>query len=678
MAEENNKNINLPTESQVKKSGFSGFMSKLFGWQRTKSGSNIEMVNVDIGSKKRISQAMMNSMEVNKTPMSERVEDLFDRWLVDNTDKISELQDRNQRVEQLSYMTLNDPYVNRAVALYADEATQLDSQNNVIQIETPDPMMTKDMYELMTKWGLTQNRVRSTIEQLGEYGDAFWANKITENGVERIIPLQQRQVSNRLEFNPIKVLEMKKRRNGSFEVFASNNYLIQKMLEELGSEGDFTEMFNTKLFGFHIDDDLVVPPWSITHFRVNADGSQFAPWGESPILGAISPFKQTQSTIALQSLARMTNFPITLFKVKTSDSMDEARQFGVVNRVREAFDNIGVSPQVGSSEVYTNNTKVWLPEGLVNVEVVRADSANSGNVDDISLYQNREAIALSLPKSFFGDEGWYSSGDSGKALTRQYKPLARRVFTLQSAFTDGLSDLFRIHFAITGIYDYRTPFTISMKYPAVEETDERTAMEKTSIEVAQSVIEVVKAAIGAGEDESLPPDIVRDILASYTFLNPNDIMKWTRDAKFSRSINTEEGGTSGSDGMDLGGDSGGIDLGGDSDGMDLGGGDDSEGMDLGGDDNVSESYNTTDNHRIREKKFNEIYRTKRDKIYFQILKENAVNSFVRGEKHVQVYYEASPSMDLMLKVLDESRLSESERLQESFIRRNSKKRRKSK
>lgn len=663
--------INVPDQSAIKKSGFSGFMSRLYGWMRGSGSKKIDFVNVDIGSNQKISQSMVNDFDIKPNKFSEQLDDLFNRWLNDNTDKITELQERKARIDQLSYMTLNDPYVNRTVALYADEATQLDSQDTILQIETPDPLMTRDMYDLLNKWGITQNRIRSTIEQMAEYGDAFWANTITEKGVQSIHPLQQYQVNDRLEFNPVKVLEQKKRREGFLSQLSNNNFLIAKMIDNMENIGDFAEMFNTKLFGFVVD-DLAVPPWCITHFRVNADGSQFAPWGESPILGAIAPFKQTQSTIALQSLARMMNFPITLFKVKTSDSMDEARQFGVVNRVREAFDNIGVNPKMGSSEVYTNNTRIWLPDGLVTVEVVKADSANSDSVDDISLYQSREAVSLGLPKSFFGEDGWYSTGDSGKALTRQYKPFARKVYTLQSAFIDGLSDLFRIHFAITGIYDFRTPFTISMKYPSVEETDDRVNAQKSSIEIADTVIGMIKSAIGASEDEPLPPDIIRDILGTYTFLKPSDIMKWTRDAKFYRIPKNDES----SD------EEGGIDFDSDSeDNFDL---DNSNDLgDLGGSDSMEEGPSDTDmsveesvknkNVRLRERQLCEKFKEQKNKIYFDVLKENSISGFVRAERHVHVSYSESESLDLMLKTLSEERVNNNSRLHEGFVKRNSRK-----
>ena len=227
----------LPTESQIKKSGFNQFMSSLFGWRRSRaksSASEIQFTKVDLGSDQRINQALVNKLTASSSgPLNQKLDQLFNSWLNDNTDKVTEIINRKQRVDQISYAILNDPYINRTVALYADEATQLDDQNTVINIETPDPKMTKAMYSLLNRWGVTQVRIRAAIEQLGSYGDAFWANRVTEKGVERIIPLQQLQVTERLEFNPVKALEIKKRREGTFSTFASSNYLIDQMLTSM-------------------------------------------------------------------------------------------------------------------------------------------------------------------------------------------------------------------------------------------------------------------------------------------------------------------------------------------------------------------------------------------------------------------------------------------------------------
>jgi hypothetical protein len=633
----------LPQSSAIKKSGLGNFLGRLFGFQRNKN--NIEFVKVDIGSNERVGQALLNN-KVTNTKLSDRLESLYQYWLTDTTDKLTELSDRKSRLEQLQYMYLNDPYVNRTVALYADEATQLDEQDTIIAIETPDPRMTRDMYKLLSQWGLTQPRIRATIEQLAIYGDAFWANKVTDNGVERIIPLQQYQISDRVEFNPVKVMEIKNKKEGAFFNALSKNYLLSTMFEDMTSSEDFTDIFDAKLFGFTVGDDLVVPPWNVTHFRIGGEASDFWPWGTSPILGALSPYKQTQSTITLQSLARMMSFPITLYKVKTDENMDEARQFATVNRVREAYDNIGVNPSEGNSEVYTVNTKIWMPDGLLTVETIKPETGSSDGVDDVKLYQDREAVALGLPRSFYGEEGWFSTGNSGKSLTQQYKPFARKVYSIQSAFLEGVADLFRIHFAVTGQYDFRIPFTLSMKYPVVEQDDEYTDAQKGSLELADSVTQLIRSAIGASEDEALPPDIIRDIINKYTFLNASDILKWTRGAKYQNLANEMEN----PEGEEDEGEFGGFDDGGPSFS------DIEEPPEPGSEpeSGVEESKESRGN-RLREKRLLEKYETVRDDVYFQALRECAITGFVRNGRHIQLFERASDSSDLMLKTLSKEK-----------------------
>lgn len=649
MADEERK---LPTDSKIKKSGFNNFMTKLFGFRRTGDKVNdLEFTQVDVDSNQRIGQAYLNELSTPSRPLSEKADKLFNYWLNDNTDTYSELSNRRQRVDQLSYAVLNDPYINQTVQLYADEACQLDEQDTIINIETPDPRMTRDMYNLLNLWGITQTRIRATFENLATYGDAFWANKVTENGIERIIPLQQLQVTDRLEFNPIKVLEMKKRREGALFNFSNKNYLIKQMLDQMEETGDFADLFDTKLFGFSIDSDLVVPPWAVTHFRVGYDLGQFYPFGTSPILGAIVPFKQTMSTIALQALARSMSFPVTLYQVKTSDSMDEGKQFNVVANVKEKFDNIGVTPKIGSSEVYTVNTKIWLPDGLLKVDVVKPD-IDINSIGDLKFHQGRTAVATGLPQGFY--ESWYGIEHSGKSLTQQYKPFARKVYSLQSAFLSGLSDLFRLQFAITGAYDFRTPFTLSMKFPSVEDTEERQGARKSGLELANNVIEIIKAAVGAGEDESLPTDIVRDILGKYTFLDPGDLMKWTRDAKFSMTTTPDIENSDSEEISDIGGMS------------EPEGEVTSESSTEGEAAPEPEIEPVAESLRIREKYLLDNYKEKKNKIYFDVLREIAVNNFVRNEQHVVVSSQPDNSMSLMLETISGESNKSNNRLQESF------------
>lgn len=638
--------------SAIKRSAFSNFMSTLFGWRRKGRGS-VEFSKVDVkGGDQRIGQALIDNAPNIGAGMTQKLEELFDVWLSDNTDKFSEIQKRENRNSQLLYMTLNDPYVARTVDLYCDEACQLDQQDTIIRIDTPDPMMTRDMYKLLNAWGVSQTRIRDTIRQMAIYGDAFWANSVSaEHGVEKIIPVPQDQVTDIIEFNPVKALELRKKHQGFFGSFASNNYLIGLMLQGMEDNNNFADMFDTKLFGYYLSNEVAVPAWSVTHFRVGSDGSEFYPFGTSPILGALAPYKQTTASIALQSLGKELNFPVTLYKVKTDPNMDEGRQFAVVNRVREAYDNIGVARSVGNSEVYTVNTKIWMPKDLLEVEVKKAEGSQNDGVDDIKLYQERTAVALGIPKAFYGDEGWGKLGQSGKSITQQYKPFARKCYSIQSAFLESLSDLFRVHFAITGQYDFRVPFTLSMKYPVVEEDDEYNASKKRSIELAKDVVDLVKTAIGAEDDDTLPADIIRDIIDKYTFLNPADIMKWTRDARYTFVRGSEE--DEGSDHGSLGLSSGSMEDIGDvsdeapssepsSDAAAL----TFESLSKEGLDRMAEA------RRIREARLIEAYKGRRGEIYFEALKATAVNNFSANGQHTVVCNQVSTHLEPMLEVLN--------------------------
>ena len=628
-------------KSQIKKSGFQNFLTSLFGWRRSNEEEKpLDFITVDVDSKEQLAQAIANKVLSKNGKMSSKLEELFEGWLADTGDSLQEVAQRRNRVDQLLYAKLNDPFILRAVQLYADEATQLDVQDRIIGIESPDLRMTKRMYELLNSWGITQQRIRATIEQLATFGDAFWSTKVSDRGVERINPLKQLQISDRLEFNPVQALELRKRMEGHFATLANKNTLIKSLLDDLEESEDFADLFDTKLFGYVIENDMVVPPWSVNHFRVNPDASEFYPFGTSPILGTLAPFKLTSSTITLQSIARVLSFPITLYKVKTTENTDEARQFEVVDRVREEYDNIGVNPASGNSEVYSVNTKIWMPDGLMDVDVVKPDT-DIGFTDDIAMYQDRTAVASGVPKAYLVQE-WGGFGNSALSLTEQYKPFARATYTIQTAFLEGLSDLFRLHFAITGEYDFRMPFTLSLRFPAEEVSDEKNKSRADSMELASSVLDMIRTAIGAEEEEGLPPDIVRDILGKFSFLDPEDIVKWTRDAQRS-SLGTEGGASIG--GSSAAGGEFDLDdaLGEEGDELDLGGGESVE--DVGEDvaeeidnEEVEESVQTI-RKTLREKRYRELskrYQESKEALYMEALKENCIQEFVRNKHHVYV------------------------------------------
>jgi len=544
-------------KSSSKRAGFFQNLTQLFGFRQNGGKHGVEFVKVDQGSELKIAQAKIG--KTFNTKLVGKLESLFDSWLQDTTDTYLILLDRSKRIAELEFALANDPFLSQAADLYADEATQTTIKGNLIEIDCADARQKSRMEDLLSQWGVTQNRLRSTAFNLTAYGDAFWSNAVGPHGVSRIAPLGIHQVKERLEFNPVQVqtdLELRKGYINTINRSAKMAQLFDTLEDKENSE--FADLFDTRLFGFALSDEMVVPPWTITHFRLNVDQSEFFPHGRPVFLKALAPFRQCNATMVLQSLARVMSFPVTVYTVKTAPGMDEALQFDRINQVREEYEAIG---EVGAgNEAFSVNTKIWAPEGLLTL-TMHSPNIDINAVADIEMYQDRVAIASGIPKGYLVQE-WGGFGNSAISLVEQFKPFARKVFNVQSAILEGLSNLFRLHFAITGEFDYRSEFALSMKFPNEEASDQRQQSKQASLTLSKDVLDTVASLVGAINDP-LPPEVIEDILAKFSFLDPDDIKRWMKPNPNQKEETPDEsdefggdmggGGLGGGGGMGMGG-----------------------------------------------------------------------------------------------------------------------------
>jgi hypothetical protein len=676
--------------SQIVNSSFNQRLSSLFGFRGVtrqnaendfERQTGIRFVKVDVGNEAyRVKQAALGSIFKN-TPLTMTLNKYFNEYLRENSLVYDNIRERLQRLNELRFAVLNDPFLGRVVELVAGEATQLDQQNRLLTVESPSVAFTNKCYELFAQWGITQQRVYSACYNLQQYGEALWAHRVSERGVERIIPLRVPALKERLEFSGAHMAEILAQMNGEFELQKNRGTKIDKLISMLTTpEGgktandlnsNFSDVFDTKLLGFEFDDGIIVPPWLISHFRFNADESEFFPYGYPPLLKALAPFKQYFSTMALQGLARASSFPVQLYKVKGTEGANVYQAFDTVNNVREEYDNIGVTPQSNSLEVYTINTKVWIPEGLLDMQVIES-KINFDFTGDLELYQDRVAIATGVPKAYL-DQEFGGFGNSGISLIEQYKPFARHVYAIQSAFLEGLGQLIRLHFAIDGTFDYNTPFVLSMRFPADEMGQEKREARTASMELATSVIELLQSSLGMEEGEPLPPDVVSDILSKYTFLDSTELSRWLRLSSIQKAASKA---TSGDD-EGGGGDDGGLgDLeGGDTD---MGGGDDAGG---GGDEPLpeSEEYYRRVKNRLKEKSYREKqihlkeiskrYKEAKNEIYMTFLRESNLQEWrdpQHGHSLVVPTIKEGGTLWESIKVLQDKEVLKSNRLQETI------------
>lgn len=562
--------------SSIIHSTFVNRLNSLFGFRtmgdKEKPETDIEkqwgikFVRVDLNNEAyRVKNAALGST-FRSQKLNSTVEHYFDAYLEDNSVSYSDIQDRQARLNELSFMYYNDVFVSRCCHLVADEATQMDKQDRILSLESPNANFVEHTYNLLNSWGITQARLNAVCFDLELYGESFWAHKIGINGIEKIKPIPVNDIIERLEFSPTRTAKFLAERDGWLSANRDRGSKLKSLIDLLKSKSTLDEaenladMFDDKLLGYELHDGVMAPPWLISHFRYNADHSEFYPYGRPPLINCLAPFKQAHSTMALQGLARSMSFPVQLYKVSTPKGMMPSQAFDMVNQVRQQYDNLGVTASGSGNEVYTVNTKIWMPSDLLDIEV-HESKCDMDFIEDLENYQKRVAYAANIPLGYLdpnGGEG--STYVSGISLMEQYKPFARHVYSIQSIVLDTIGQMIRMHYAITGEFDYNTPFILSMRFPAEEIPDEKRNSQSSSIELSQSIIDLLKTVLGISEEDPLPEDVVTDILAKYSFLDATDIQKWMRLSAFLKPIagaSSDEGG-----GDDFGGD------------MDLGGGED--------------------------------------------------------------------------------------------------------
>ena len=183
-------------KSAIINSTFVSRLTSIFGYRVSDKRATeferkygLEFVRVDLGNEAyRIRNAEIGSI-FEKTPLTSNLEKYFDSYLNDNMISYSDIKERQARLNMLSDMYYNEVYVSRVVELVADEATQLDAQNRILAVESPNLAFTQRCYELFSLWGITAQRIHKVCMDLELYGEAFWANKITPNaGVTKVIP----------------------------------------------------------------------------------------------------------------------------------------------------------------------------------------------------------------------------------------------------------------------------------------------------------------------------------------------------------------------------------------------------------------------------------------------------------------------------------------------------------
>lgn len=462
---------------------------------------------------------------VDVVKFSSQNQKLLDYWMNDVFDSPETLKERVNRYKDLDYAYYNSPIISMAIDLYTDETVQADSQSQILQVTAKESKVEKYINEFFEKLGVTQKLIRNVAFDLALYGDHFWVNVTKGNeGITRIIPIDVYSVTDRMEFNAIRVQEQMKQRGIDpiqRSTKASRLDALIKIYKEDVMDEDYSQFFKTFLFGYVLSETQYLPPWNVTHFRRYATKSEFAPYGRPILINSISPFKQLQTSKNLMALARVNKFPRETFGVDTAETMTEASKWEAVNQARQEFENLGADPT--NKDQFAIGGQIWYPKDIVDYSL-EENTISMDDIADVEMLRDDLIMGTRVPKGYLiVDQA--SFGTSGQALLQQFKPFGRAVYSNQSVIMEELANLIRLQWVMTGDFPIDTEFELTMSFPVVEESADRTRAKSDSFGLAKDIIDGIATVVGL-ETSELPPDVVKDILATFSFLSKEEIDDW--------------------------------------------------------------------------------------------------------------------------------------------------------
>ena len=444
-------------------------------------------------------------------------------FLREASDSSQTLNDRLERLRDLDYMRHNSGYIETAAEMYADEATQIDAQRELIKVRAEDKAVEKEIYDLFEKIGLDQSKIRAIIDDLGYKGEAFLINSFEPGvGLTESTHVDPMTVKDRIEFRLADQMTHFLSANGNSYNLSSKLSRLQGLKSVIdGIATEYSNYFRTFLFGYQLTNETFLPPWNVSHFRRYTSAKEIHPWGNPLFFHSIGLFRQLKAGKTLAAVARAASLPREVFKVTASDKMTGPQKWEAMNDAREQYNNI-MQLSLNKENIPIGG-QIWTIADLFEYEVV-TPQINLDNVKDLEITQDELIISTRIPKGYLVvDRATF--GTSGQALLQQYKPFGRAVFSVQSAFLEELANLIRLHFMVKGIFQGElTPFELSLNYPVLEDSRDRIQAKKDSLDLAQAVITAIQTAMGI--ETPLPVAVVRSIMSKLSFMSMEDINDW--------------------------------------------------------------------------------------------------------------------------------------------------------
>ncbi len=446
---------------------------------------------------------------------------------------------RDERYQAFEEM-LKDPIIAAALEMYADDATQYNTEGNIIWAESDDKVVSEAANRLLRVLGIQENAWRH-IYSLCTYGDLYL--RLYKDGDEpdnmdysdsdtsdlQIIPEDKtRKLEERVEYvnNPATVFDLQEKDKTTAFVktksnIVSDNSIINHNYIGVNNFSTYVssissrncEMLYNKAFVHIMLSESVNrnPEFLSIDTDDNTTNVYKIKTGKSILEDAYPVTKRLdllQDSLLLNRLSK--SAIIRILQIETGDAPKPEAE-NILRRVKNLIEQkMSANTETGRARSYNSpgpiENTIYVPtkngKGAITTDTIGGD-ANVKDIVDIEYFQNLKLAALKIPKQYlnFDSAEGFSNGQS---LTRVSSRYSHTIMRIQSAYIRGITNLLNIFFIDKGL-DYVNKFKIRMVNPSTVEDAERHEVLNDKIGQTRDILDLVR---DAGVDE----DTTRQIL----------------------------------------------------------------------------------------------------------------------------------------------------------------------
>ena len=347
-------------------------------------------------------------------------------------------------------------FIHRALEIVADDSCQMNTEGNVLKINTNDDEKKKILEDLFIERLDMNSELWNIVFDTARFGDNFY--EIVPDSYDhpkRIVYLKY--------LEPYRVVRVEKNNRLS--------HFEYKSFEDRNAKEDqnLSRSPNTQRDTEATEKIYKLQPWQVVHFKVN-DDKTLAPYGASLLKPGFNTWKKLvmlEDIMVVYRIARAPERRVFYIDVGNMNKTD-AQKF--MTKIKNSYRNQSVLDENGNfnyrNNILSTTSDIFVPvkEGGKGTKIETLQGGNAlSDTKDMDYFKDKILRTMNIPSSYLGD----STDRSRGSLAQLDSKFARFIERIQNQIRKGLYKIASIELFFNNYKkEELKEFTIEMTTPS--------------------------------------------------------------------------------------------------------------------------------------------------------------------------------------------------------------------